>query len=146
MTNEKQFPKTINQKELNYDLFTKLPKSIVRDISPSSFKVKRCILPLVPLQNSYSHLTKVWHRKPKISIWTKLLKSSLLAKYLRSVAETLMCSSHEIFSNALAEQWPNFQLTVALHLLKKFFMEILDICPLIVTTYFDHTHWFADTG
>ena len=45
LTNEKHFPKTANQEEFNYGLFTKLPRIIVsRDFSPSSFKLKRRIL------------------------------------------------------------------------------------------------------
>ena len=43
----KTFPKTISQWEFDYGLFTNLPRIIVaRDFSPSSFKLKRGILPL----------------------------------------------------------------------------------------------------
>ena len=46
LTNEKHFPKTINQEEFDYGLFTNLPRIIItRDFSPSSFKLKRIILP-----------------------------------------------------------------------------------------------------
>ena len=42
MTNEKHFPRTMNQWEFDYGLFTNLPRIIVaRDFSPSSFKLKR---------------------------------------------------------------------------------------------------------
>ena len=44
----KSFPKTISQWEFDYGLFTILPRIIVaRDFSPSSFKLKSGILPLI---------------------------------------------------------------------------------------------------
>ena len=48
LTNEKHFPKTINQWEVDYGSFTNLLRIIVNcDFSPSSFKLKRGILPLL---------------------------------------------------------------------------------------------------
>ena len=48
MTNKKHFPKTISQWELDYGLFTNLPRTIVlHDLSPSSLKFKRDILTLL---------------------------------------------------------------------------------------------------
>ena len=45
---KKHFPKTISQREFNYGLFTNLPRiNVARDFSPSSFKLKRGILPLL---------------------------------------------------------------------------------------------------
>ena len=47
-------PKTINQWEFDYGLFTNLPIVFVAcDFSPSSFKVKRGILPLLAKYVSY---------------------------------------------------------------------------------------------
>ena len=46
LTNERHFPKTISQYEFDYGLFTNLPRIIVAcNFSPSSFKLKRGILP-----------------------------------------------------------------------------------------------------
>ena len=46
MTNEKDFAKTVIQLEFDLGLFTKVPRIIVaNDFSPSSFKLKRGILP-----------------------------------------------------------------------------------------------------
>ena len=48
LTNEKHFPKTISQWEFDYPLFTNLPRTNVAcNFSPSSFKLKRVILPLL---------------------------------------------------------------------------------------------------
>ena len=48
LTNEKLFPETMSQREFDFGLFTNLSKIIVAsDFSPSSFKTKRDILPLV---------------------------------------------------------------------------------------------------
>ena len=48
LTNEKHFPKTINQGEFDYGLFTNLPIIIFAcNFSPSSFKVKIGILLLL---------------------------------------------------------------------------------------------------
>ena len=48
LINEKHFPKTINQWGFDYSLFTNLPRIIVaQDFSPSSFKLKRGIRPLL---------------------------------------------------------------------------------------------------
>ena len=64
MTNEKHFPKTISQWEFDYGLFTNLPRIIIpHDFSPSSFKLKRGILPLLPkyvswLENYLSYQAK----------------------------------------------------------------------------------------
>ena len=47
-TNERHFPKTISHWEFNYGLFTTLQRIIVPyDFCPSSFKLKRDILPLL---------------------------------------------------------------------------------------------------
>ena len=48
LTNEKHFSKTISQLEFAYEFFKDLPNIIVDcDFSPSSFKLKRVILPLL---------------------------------------------------------------------------------------------------
>ena len=48
LTNEKHFPKTINQWEFDYGLFTNLPRiAKFTDFFPISFKLKRGILPLL---------------------------------------------------------------------------------------------------
>ena len=48
MNNEKHFPKIINQWDFDYGLFTSLPKIVkFSDFSPSLFKLKRDILPLL---------------------------------------------------------------------------------------------------
>ena len=48
LTNEKNFPKTISQSEFNYGMFTNLPKIIIAyNFSPSSFKLRSGILPLL---------------------------------------------------------------------------------------------------
>ena len=45
------FPKTINQWEFDYGLFTNLPRIIVAcDFYPISFNLKRVILPLLSYQ------------------------------------------------------------------------------------------------
>ena len=47
LTNEKRFLKTISQWQFDYGLFTNLLRIVVTcDFSPSSFKLKRDILPL----------------------------------------------------------------------------------------------------
>ena len=62
LTNAKQFPKTISQKEFDYRLFTKLPRVIVaRDISPSSFKLKEVFYFL--WKNKYSNLKTICYIK-----------------------------------------------------------------------------------
>ena len=48
MTNEKQFPKTISQLQFDYGLFTNLLRTVkFTNFPPSSFKLKRPILPLL---------------------------------------------------------------------------------------------------
>ena len=66
MTNEKHFPKTISQWEFDYGLFTNIPKIVkFTDFSPSSFKLKRGILPLLTkyvsqLGNYLSYQAKIF--------------------------------------------------------------------------------------
>ena len=66
LTNEKYFPKTISQWEFDYGLFTNLPRIIVaRNFSPSSFKLKGGILPLLTkyvseLENYLSYQAKIF--------------------------------------------------------------------------------------
>ena len=57
------------------------------NFSPSSFKLKRGILPL--LTKYYPNLKTSCHIKPKFFLWTKLLENLLLAKYLISVTAAL---------------------------------------------------------
>ena len=48
MTNEKHFPKTISQLQFDYGLFTNLLRTVkFTNFPPSSFKLKRPILPLL---------------------------------------------------------------------------------------------------
>ena len=64
LTNRKHFPKIICQWEFDYGLFTSLPRIIVAcDVSPSSFKLKRDILPL--LTKEVSNLKTTCHIKLK---------------------------------------------------------------------------------
>ena len=76
--------KTLSHWEFDFVLFTNLPRIVVaHDFSPSSFKPKRSILPLmtkyVPwLANYLSHF-----------FWTKLQENLLLEKYVKSVAAPL---------------------------------------------------------
>ena len=89
MINEKHFPKPLNQWEFDYGLFTNLPRIIVAcDFSSSSFKLKRGIL--LYWQNKYPNLKTTCHIMLKFFLWTKFLKSLHLAKYLISVAATLI--------------------------------------------------------
>ena len=54
LTNEKHFPKTISQWGFDYGLFTNLLRiTIACDFSPSSFKLKRGILPPLTKYLSY---------------------------------------------------------------------------------------------
>ena len=88
LTNEKHFPKIISQWELNYGLFTNLPRIIVAcDFSTSSFKLERGIL--LYWKNGYPNLKTTCHIRLKFFLWTKLLESLLLAKYIISAAVTL---------------------------------------------------------
>ena len=88
MTNEKHFLKTIRQWELDYGLFTNLPRIVkFTNFSPSSFKLKRGILPL--LTKYVSQLGNYLSYQAKIFLWTWLLKNLLLAKYLISAAAPL---------------------------------------------------------
>ena len=85
---KKHFPKTISQWEFYYGLFANLPRIIVAcDFSPSLFKLKRAILPL--LKSRYSNFKTTCHVKLKFFLWTKLLDNLLLAKYLISDTGTL---------------------------------------------------------
>ena len=47
-------------------------------------------------QNSYPNLKTIYHIKQKFFLWTKLLESLLLAKYLISVAATLRKLAYRI--------------------------------------------------
>ena len=88
MTNEKHFLKTIRQWEVDYGLFTNLPRIVkFTNFSPSSFKLKRGILPL--LTKYVSQLGNYLSYQAKIFLWTWLLKNLLLAKYLISAAAPL---------------------------------------------------------
>ena len=57
------------------------------DFSPSSFKLRRGILPL--LKKYMSNLSSTCHIKLKCFLWTKLLENLLLAKYLTPVTKPL---------------------------------------------------------
>ena len=82
MTNEKHFPKNVSQWEFDYGLFTNLPETIVHHyFSPSSFKLKRGILP--PLKNAYPKMKTTSH-KLKSFLVTKLIENLLLAEYVTS--------------------------------------------------------------
>ena len=86
MTNEKHFPKTINQWEFDYGLFTNLPRILVaRDFSSNSEEV-----PYLSWQNTYPSLKATCLIMLKFSLWTKLLENVLLAKHLISVAAPLV--------------------------------------------------------
>ena len=91
MTNERHFPKTLYKWEFDYGLFTNLPRTIVpHDFSPSSFKLKRGILPLLTKYVSLKNNLKITcHTKLKFFLWTKLLENFLLAKYFISATAPL---------------------------------------------------------
>ena len=80
-----------------YGLFTNLPRIIVGcDFSPSSFKLKRGILPRLA---KYISLSSTGHIKLKCFLWTKLLETLLLAKYLISVTAPLKLQSCKLYNN-----------------------------------------------
>ena len=82
------FPKTVSQWEFDYGLFTNLPRIIVAcDFSPSSFKLRRGVLPLLA---KYASLKTTCHNKLKFFLRTELLEILPLAKHVRSVTATLM--------------------------------------------------------
>ena len=80
MTNEKHFPKTLSQWEFDYGLFTNLPKIIDSNSEEISY---------LSWQNKYPNFKTTCHIKLKFILWTKLLESLLLGKYLISVAAAL---------------------------------------------------------
>ena len=63
---------------------------VARDISPSSFKLKKGIIPLLTKYVSYGKTT--CHIKLKFFLWTKLLENLLLAKYQALAYETYNCT------------------------------------------------------
>ena len=80
MTNEKKFPKTINQWEFDYGFFTDFPRIIVTwDFSHSSFKSRR-----------YPNLETTCHNRLNFFLWTKLFENLLLARYIMSVVAPLI--------------------------------------------------------
>ena len=80
MTNEKKFPKTINQWEFDYGFFTDFPRIIVTcEFSHSSFKRRR-----------YPNLKITCHNRLNFYLWTKLFDNLLLARYIISVVGPLI--------------------------------------------------------
>ena len=81
LTNEKHFPKTINQWEFGYGLFTNLLRIIVACdlllVHSNSEEVS-----YLSWQNSYPNLKTTSHIKLNFFLWTKLPENVLLAKYL----------------------------------------------------------------
>ena len=93
LTYEKHFLKTISQWEFDYGFFTNLPRIIVTgDFPPSSFKLKE--VSYLYCQNRFPNVKTTCHIKLKVFLWTKLLKSLLLAKYLISVAAASRTSAY----------------------------------------------------
>ena len=92
LTNEKHFPKTKSKWEFCYGLFTNLPRiRVTCDCPPSSFKLKRGMLPL--LTKMYINLKTTCHIKLKFFLWTNLLESLLLEKYFIYVTAALSHSA-----------------------------------------------------
>ena len=73
LTNEKHFPKILSQWEFDYGLFTNLPKIIDSNSEEISY---------LSWQNKYPNFKTTCHIKLKFFLWTKLLESLLLGKYL----------------------------------------------------------------
>ena len=85
MTNEKHFPKTISQWELDYDLFTNLLSlATFLRVHSNSEEVS-----YLSWQNTYPNLKTTCHIKLKFFLWTKLLENLLLTKYLISVGASI---------------------------------------------------------
>ena len=99
MTNEKDFTKTVIQLVFDLGLFTKVPRIIVaNDFSPNSFKLKRGILP-----DSLNKINILTWRLLVISsqnffLLTNLFENLLPAKYLISVAATIIKRANNILS------------------------------------------------
>ena len=88
LTNEKHFPRTISQWEFDYGLSTNLPRIVeFTDFSPSSYKLKRGIPPL--LTKYVSWLKNYLSYQAKIFLVNLTPKDLLLAKYLIFVGAPL---------------------------------------------------------
>ena len=95
MTNEK-LTKNISQWDFDFSLFTNLPRIIITcDFSPSSFKLKRGILPLL---TKYPSLKTTYHIKLIFFLCSKPLYNLLLAKCLIPVNAPLL-------ENFICLQW-----------------------------------------
>ena len=81
LTNEKHFPKNTSQEEFDYGFFYKFTETCRLRLLEVSY---------LYWQNRYPNLKTTCHVKLKFLFWTKLLESLLLAKYLISVAATLI--------------------------------------------------------
>ena len=89
MTNEKNFPNTLSQWELDYDLFTNLPRiitllAIFLRVPSNSKEVS-----YLSWHSTYPNLKNTCCIKLKFFLWTKLLENLHLAKYLISVGAPL---------------------------------------------------------
>ena len=140
MTNEKHFLKTISQWEFDYGLFTNLLRIIVVcDFSPSSFK-----LTYLSWQNRYLTLKTTCKIKLKFFLWTKLLKRLLFAKYLISVAETLMKPFESTWDFFLGNFYIHEQFPLGIHWYDRGLANLSHVIPIfcmdfvIDDSYFIH--------
>ena len=142
MTNEKHFPKTTSQWEFDYGLLTNLPRIIAACFLPSSFRLKRGILPLVTKYLSYCeemHILKTTcHIKLRFFLWTKLQEKLLLVKYLIFVAATLILLKKRHYSTFQNKSSEISRIQIAEKLFHFFFLcnqvktFLLSICPWII--------------
>ena len=133
MTNENHFLKTISQWECNYDLFTNLPRIIVLTtflrVHLNSKEVS-----FLSWQN-VSYIENYFSYQVRFFLWTKLLKTLLLAKYLISVAAPLSLRYFQLFAQEVCkfQKWAHAHIsksercfnvkssTYCFHLKTKFF-------------------------
>ena len=109
---------------------------------PSSFRLKRGILPLLTKYLSYSeemHILKTTcHIKLRFFLWTKLLEKLLLVKYLIFVAANLILLKKRHFSTFQNKSSETSRIQIAEKLFHFFFLcnqvktFLLSICPWII--------------
>ena len=112
LTDEKYFLKTVSQWEFDFGLFT------------NYFRLQRLLefiqtqkeVSYLSKQNNYDILKTTCHLKLKFFLWTKLPENILLAKYLISVAATLILSYYHYQPNLLWQflrEWIQSQIAVS---------------------------------
>ena len=97
MTNEKHFPKTISQWEFDYG-FLQIYRQLLSLATYLRVHSNSKEVPYFSWENTYPNLRTTCHIKLKLFLWTKLLENSLLAKYLLSLAATLLFSYYLLFT------------------------------------------------